>query len=69
MNWFVKKPVTWGFSTLIKRPLSWAYGSVVGREEETKSVRQAMPDEQFVVVELVKVNGHLYWRYIKYYIN
>ena len=61
---FIKKPVQWSFGNFVQRPLSWMYSKAFGGTEETDSYRpksrdqvlRSLPDEQYVVVDLVKVS-------------
>jgi charged multivesicular body protein 7 len=66
VNWLVKKPVTWGFSTLVKRPLLWTYKTLLGQddgdEDHQPKFTKGLPDEQFVVVELVKTMADAIYR-------
>lgn len=64
VNVFLKKPVQWSYNNVIKKSWSWAYGLVVGktdndayRPKSRTELLHSVPDEQYVLLELVKVRS------------
>jgi charged multivesicular body protein 7 len=64
INLLLRRPARWGYHALIKQPVSWAFSKIFGSTEEDASagcqplsrdqLMQSLPDEEFVIVELVK---------------
>jgi hypothetical protein len=61
----LRKPVRWSYQSFVKQPLSWAYGKLVGndsyasgssRPKSREQIVLELPNEYFVIVELIKVN-------------
>lgn len=56
----LRRPVKWSYNSLVKQPLLWAYSRFVGSASvcQPKTREQLildLPDEHFVLVDLVKV--------------
>lgn len=66
VNTFVKKPVVWSYNSIVKSSLSWAYGMIAGKQsndayrpKSRAELLRDLPDEQFVIVDLVQVLSFL----------
>lgn len=68
MSWsfdtLVRRPVHWGYRSFVSAPLSWAYSKLTSGSYGTDSSRPRssdqlvteLPDEHYVIVDLVKVH-------------
>ena len=63
-NVFLRRPAYWTYCTMLKQPMSWAYSKLFGgaddeedfcRPKTSEQIVSALPEEQFVFIDLVKV--------------
>lgn len=73
INYFVTKPIKWSFNKFVKGSLNWAYSWVSGGSEEDYNLNLfgrkhvQLPDEEYVVIDLVKVCWLIYTKPGFYY--
>lgn len=62
---FIKRPLAWSYRSVVKSSLSWAYGMIYGKQnndvyrpKSRVELLGELPDEQYVILDLVQVSGY-----------